>query len=321
MTKKILDYVLVFLSIVTLNFFLPRFIPGSPLTAIYGDSLLELNPALRESIIETFGLDLPLWMQFWHYLAGMARGDLGHSIYFQQPVMEVIIGGLPWTILLSGTALVISTVAGVFLGVESARRRGKWGDGILLFIVMFINGLPVFFLGMLLIVFVAINLSLFPTSGAGTYYVSLTGVEWWLDTARHLVLPSLALALTLIPRNYLLMRNSMVTVMEKPYMTIAKGKGLKKRIIAYRHGARSALLPVVTRLGMTFGLMITGGILVEKVFAYPGLGHLFTLALYRHDYPLMQGVLLVIAIMVLGGNLAADLVALLLDPRVKENAF
>lgn len=321
MYKKVLDYILVLIVILSMNFFLPRLLPGDPLTTIYGDSLLDLNPLLKERIISTYGLDLPLVKQFLLYLKGLARGDLGYSMYFQQPVVEVIAGGLTWTLLLSGTALVISTVAGTLLGIESARRRGSLGDGFLLLLVMFFNAMPVFFIGLLLVLLAGVKLSLLPISGSSSHHLQLTGVSMWLDIMKHLALPALTLALTLVPRNYLLMRNSMVTVLGKPYVMTAEGKGLSVRAVAYRHAARNALLPVVIRLGMTFGLMITSCILVEKVFAYPGLGHLFTLALYKHDYPLVQGILLVLTIMVLAGNLVADIVAIKLDPRVKDHAY
>lgn len=317
---KYLDYVFALAIILSLNFALPRAMPGDPLTSIYGDAVVQMSPELEASLIEYYGFDKPLYEQFFIYIRNLFVGDLGYSYQHNAPVMEVILDVLPWTLLLVGISLVLSTLIGVFIGIESAWRSGTKLDKYNLIFMMFLSGMPGFFVGYILLILFSFWLQIFPLSGAVSPYADYTGFYYLWDVIRHLFLPALTLTLIQLPRNYLLMRNAMLGVINKPFMMTAKGKGLRESVVCYRHGARSALLPVVTRFGMSIGLLFTGVLFVEIVFSYPGIGHQFYRALQNHDYPLVQGTLLVITFFVLVANFLTDIIGKKIDPRLRENA-
>ncbi len=320
MKKRIADYVLALLIILTLNFLLPRLMPGEPITAIYGDALVEMTPQMEAHLLERYGLDRPLVEQFAVYLGNLFQGDLGYSYYFRAPVTQVISGALPWTLLLAGTSLLFSTLLGIIWGVEAGWRRGKKFDSASLVGAMLLSGVPGFVLGIMLLFVLGFHLQWFPISGGASPYLEYEGIRGAADLLWHLFLPALTLTLVQIPRNFLLMRGTLLGTKERPYVLTARSKGLKERIIRYRHALRGALPPVITRIGMSAGLLFTGVFFVEVVYAYPGLGHLFYLAIQHHDYPTVHGSLLLITVCVLVFNFLADLASIKLDPRLRENA-
>jgi len=310
-------YVIAFLIILFLNFLLPRLMAGDPLTAIYGQEvLIQMTPALKLRLTESFGLDQPLWEQFFRYVFSLFKGDLGYSFYHKTPVLKAILSYLPWTILLMGTAFTLSGVMGVVLGIESGWRRGRKIDKSLLVGMMSFSGFPSFFVGILLLLIFGVELRLFPLHGAQTAYAGLSGLGLLWDILKHLVLPLSTLVVVFLSGDYLLTRSSMVTVVEEPFVLVAKAKGLTDRKIRYKHAGRNSLIPVVTATGVRFGSMIvTGALLVEVVFSYPGMGSLVYDAILTRDYPVLQGSLLVITIVVLMVNLMVDLLYKKLDPR------
>lgn len=308
-----------FLFILLLNFFLPRLLPGDPLMAIYGDdALVQMTPELKAHIVERFSLDQPMFSQFISYLGQLFHGNLGHSYYYNDSVLNVIAGRLPWTLLLVGTALILSTILGIILGIESGWKRGSRLDRTMLAGLMGLNGLPDFFLGICLLIIFGVTLGILPLSGALTPYSDLTGMALVADVLKHLVMPAAALTLAHLAGGYLLTRNTMITVLKEPYMLTARAKGLQARTIKYRHAARNSMLPVITRTGIWIGRIVTGALFVEIVFSYPGLGHLTYEALLYRDYPVLQGVLLFVAVFVLIANLLVDLSYSKLDPRIKH---
>ena len=321
MRKRYLDYILAIVIILSLNFFLPRLMPGEPLTAIYGDALLEMSPQLEAQLVERYGLDKSMGEQFIVYLGNLLRGDLGYSYYFNAPVTEVLLEAFPWTLLLVGASLALSTIIGILIGIESGWRHGSRLDSLLLISIMFLNGIPSFFLGILFLIFFSFEWQLFPLSGAVTPFSDYTGLALFWDITRHMFLPVLTLTLMQVPRNYMLMRNSIISVIREPYILTAQGKGLREGIIRYRHAARGALLPVITRLGMSIGLMFTGVLFIEIVFAYPGTGHLFYQALQNMDFPVVQGSLFFITVFVLLANFLTDLFIIKIEPRLREDAY
>ncbi|MCF8011342.1 MAG: ABC transporter permease [Clostridiales bacterium] len=311
------NYITAFIIIISLNFLLPRLMPGNPLQAIYGEeALIAMTPELKAELISRFGLDKSLCEQFFNYLMNLCQGDLGYSYYYNAPVFEVILGALPWTILLVGAALVLSTTLGAVLGVEAGWRRGRAGDKVLLAGLMVLNGFPDFFIGMLLLLIFGVMLNILPLSGAVSPYANLTGVALLWDIFKHLLLPLSALTLAGITGSFLLTRNTMIGVLRSPFVLTARAKGLSPAAIRYRHAGRNSLLPVVTRAGVMAGRMATGVLFVEMVFSYPGLGHLVNTALTARDYPVLQGVFLVITVSVLTINLFTDILYTRLDPRV-----
>jgi len=316
--RSVITYLIAFLFILALNFFLPRMMPGDPLMAIYGnEALIAMTPELKAHLIERLALDQPLWRQFGAYLLALVQGDVGYSYYYKAPVSSIVLGRLPWTLLLVGTALIISTLSGIVLGIESGWRRGSRRDKSLLTGLMTISGFPDFFLGMLLLIGFGVTLGIFPLSGAITPYSGLSGAALVLDVLHHLFLPLTALTLCHIGASYLLTRNTMVTVLKNPYILTAKAKGITDQAVRYQHAGRNALLPVITQTGIQLGRMISGVIFIEIVFAYPGLGYLTYEALLARDYPVIQGVLLVVAVFVLIANFLVDLSYSRLDPRIR----
>lgn len=313
-----LNYIIAFWIIILVNFLLPRFMPGDPLTAIYGEEvLLQMTPAVKAHLTKTFGLNQPLWQQFLLYLLSIFKGDLGYSFYHNISVLRLILVYLPWTLLLMGTSFVISTFISIILGIESGWRRGGRLDKSLLISMMSTSGLPSFFLGMLFLLIFSVTLGAFPLQGARTAYAGLSGCALLFDIGKHLILPLSSLIVVFTSGNYLLSRNSIISVIKEPFILTAKAKGLKERKVQYTHAGRNSLLPVVTAVGIRFGSMIiSGALFVEIVFSYPGMGSLIYSSLLRRDYPVLQGSLFIVTLVVLMVNLSIDLLYRRLDPRV-----
>ncbi len=313
------NYLIAFAIILTLNFVLPRMMPGDPLQAIYGEeALLAMTPQLEAELIQRLALDQSMGQQFVAYILALLSGDLGHSYYYNQEVLAVILDFLPWTLLLTGTALVISTFAGMILGIESGYRRGRHLDKTLLAGLMFLNGFPDFFMGIVLLLVFGVVLGMVPLSGALTPYSGLEGLPLAFDILHHLLAPLAALILVRVTSAYLLTRNTMITTLKENFILTARAKGCSEGQIKYRHAGRNSLLPVVTATGLMMRHVITGALFVEIVFSYPGVGWLLYNALLTRDYPLIQGILLMVTVGVLLANLLVDLLYSRLDPRVSH---
>ncbi|MBE0466391.1 MAG: ABC transporter permease [Candidatus Desulforudis sp.] len=290
--------------------------PGDPLQAIHGgEMLVELTPEREAELLRRYALDQPLPRQFANYLGRLAGGDLGRSYYYAVPVSEVIRGALPWTLLLAGSALVLSSVAGILLGIEAGWRRDRPADRALVGLTGLLNGFPDFLIGALLLVVFGAGLAWFPVSGALTPYAGLAGPALAADVARHLALPLTALTLANLAGMFLLTRGAMLGTIRERYVLTARAKGLRDRTIRYRHAGRAAMSPVAARLGVRVGRLMVGLLFIETIFAYPGVGHMLHQALTMRDYPLLQGFFLVIAVTVLAANLLADIIQHRIDPR------
>ncbi|BBB89644.1 MAG TPA: ABC transporter permease [Methylomusa anaerophila] len=313
------NYLIALCIIFVLNFLLPRLLPGDPLHAIYGDeALTNMTPELQAELIQHFSLDRSLDEQFAAYILSLARADLGYSYFYNAPVTGLIAGFLPWTVLLAGSALILSTLAGIILGIESGYRRNSSLDRYFLGGIMIFSGLPNFFFGIILLLTFSVSLRLLPLSGAMTPYSGYTGPAIALDILHHLVLPLTSLVMVHLTATYLLTRNTMVTVMGEAFIRTARAKGCPDYSLRYRHAGRCALLPVVTATGLNFGHLISSVLLIEVVFVYPGMGTLLYKALMTRDYPLLQGILLLITIIVLIINYLTDFLYARLDPRTQS---
>jgi peptide/nickel transport system permease protein len=313
------SYAVLLFLLMSLNFALPRALPGQPIAAL-SDPRSELyvgDDARRAAVERYYGLDRPMGEQYARYLAGLVRGDLGTSIRYNAPVSEVIASRLPWSLLLLGTALVVATAVGMLGGIRSAWRRGRRTDRRLLTLFLAIDNMPVFFLASIAAYVLAVSLGWFPLSGARTPFSQTWGpLRQAVDIAHHLVLPATALALQLMGFQYLVMRASMVSELGSDHLLLGRAKGLSERVLKYRYAARNALLPAVTVFALQLGFAVTAAIFVESVFAYPGLGSLMVESVGERDYPTMQGVFLVLTVLVVGANLLADLLYRRLDPRL-----
>ena len=317
MSGRLLQYALVLLFAVTLNFLLPRLMPGNPLALIAGADVGLLTPEERQEVVERAGLDRPLAVQYISYLGDLATGDFGYSYRQKRPIADLILERLPWTMLLTGIALAISALVGTVLGALSAWRRGRPTDVGSLAGMIVIESLPSFWLGMLLISVFGVQLGILPTFGAVTPASGYTGLDWLLNVARHAILPAITLSVLSVPGVYLTMRYSMLGIMGEDFIRTARAKGLDERAILFRHVARNAMVPVVTVLALRLGYAFGGTVVTETVFSYPGLGRLIFEAVSGRDYPVMQAAFLVFTIAVLLSNILADYLYPLLDPRAR----
>jgi peptide/nickel transport system permease protein len=305
-------------AIFSLNFILPRLMPGDPLHAIYGDeALVAMTPEMEAELIRQFSLDKSWWDQLLAYVMGLLQGDLGFSYYYREQVSQVIMGALPWTLLLTGLALIIATAIGLILGIESGFKRGSSLDRSLVAGLMFLGGFPDFFIGILLLLIFAVSLDVLPLSGATSPYAGYTGFAYIFDILRHLALPLASMVLVQLGGIFLLTRNTMVTLLAESFILTARAKGCPESCIKYAHAGRNSLLPVTTATGLRIPHLITGALFIEIVFSYPGVGSLLNTAISARDYPLIQGILLVVTLTVLTANFLVDLLYMRLDPRVR----
>lgn len=303
---------------ITVNFFLPRLMPGNPVATLIGKLRGQVTPQEITSIQLQFGVGLhsTVWTQYLHYWSGLFHGNLGTSITQSASVSSVLSSQVPWTIGLIGAATVISFVLGTLFGALLGWTRGSRLDAAIP-VATFLQATPFFFLGSLLLLVFANNWHLFPIFGA--YDPNATqGWNWAFIASllRYGELPILTIVLTSMAGWMLGMRNMMVTMIGEDFVLMAVAKGLPRRRVIM-HAARNAVLPSVANFALAIGLLVSGALLVEQVFNYPGVGNLLLQAVLNEDYPLLQGIFLLITLTVLGANLVADVVYYLLDPRTR----
>jgi peptide/nickel transport system permease protein len=314
-------YLIAAWAALTLNFFLPRLMPGDPATALFARFKGRLGPEALAALRETFGLtDEPLLGQYFTYLKHVLQGDFGISVaYFPAPVSEVIASGLVWTVFLAGTAVIIAFAIGTMLGVVAAWWRRGWVDTWLPSTLVFIGAFPYFWLAMVALYILGFTWGWFPLGHAyGNDAVPGFRLSFFADVAAHAVLPVGTVVLATLGGWLLSMRNTMVSILGSDYVNLARAKGLQPDRVMLRYAARNALLPSVTGFGMALGFVLGGSLLTEIVFSYPGQGYLLVQAVRNQDYPLMQGIFLVITLAVLAANWFVDMVYLWLDPRTRE---
>lgn len=314
-------YALAGWAALTLNFFLPRLMPGDPATALFARFKGQLAPEAVDALRAAFGLtDEPLAAQYVTYLSHVLRGDLGVSVtYFPARVSDVIWGALGWTALVAGTALLVSFTLGTLLGVAAAWWRGGLVDRFVTPALAWVGAFPYFWLAMAALYWLGFVGGWVPLGHA--YSDALEPAFTWpfvVDVLRHAALPIATVVVATLGQWMLGMRNSMVTVLGSDFVTLARAKGLSEGRIVFRYAARNALLPNLTGFGMALGFALGGSLLTELVFSYPGEGYLLVQAVRGQDYPLMQGIFLVITAAVLSANWLLDLAVVWLDPRARE---
>ena len=314
-------YVFTLWAAVTINFFIPRLIPGNPVDALIAQRKGQIDSKAVESLNVLFGLDKhqSLISQYFQYLGQLAHGDLGISFTnFPEPVTDVLSSALPWTLGLIGVTTILAFLIGTALGVFAGWRRGTWLDG-LLPATSFLSSIPYFWLGLISVAWFTGPGSFLPSSGGYTPGL-IPGPQWGFitDALQHSILPAATIIVSSVGGWLLAMRNMMVTVTAEDYITVAHAKGLSGGRVMARYAARNALLPSVSGFGMALGLVVGGTFLVEQVFSYPGVGLQLINAISSHDYPLIQGVFLVVTVAVLVANFLADLAYMALDPRTRK---
>lgn len=294
--------------------------PGDPLAAALEPGNPNLgDPAVRAALESYYGLDRSLPDQFGNFLANLTRGDLGVSTAQRVPVRTLIGSHLPWTLLLMGTALALSSALSYLAGVGAAWRRGTARDKALVVASSTIRAVPSYALASLLVVCFAVAWPIFPLGGAVRPFADYSSpFDRLADIAVHLALPAVALTASLFGRQLLLVRNTVVGTLGEDYMGLARAKGLPARLLKFRHAGRNALPPFLTLVGLQAGIGVGGAIFVESVFAYPGMGTLVLRAIEARDYPVLEGTFLVLALVVLTANVTVDLVLGRLDPRARR---
>ncbi|GAA0330796.1 ABC transporter permease [Bacillus carboniphilus] len=316
---KFAQYAIVIFLMLTLNFLLPRLMPGNPLVYLAGEDVGFMSSAEKEAILDEHGLNDPIWTQYMTYVKNVFTGDFGFSYQQKRPISELLMERLPWTMLLTGLGLIISTIIGVMFGALSAWKRGTRTDANLLTAFMFLSSMPSFWIGMILVSIFSAQLGWFPVFGAESAWSNLTGFDRFVDIMKHLALPLTTLVLISVTSTFMIMRYSMLNVLGEDYIMMAKAKGVKEKVIKYKHAMRNALLPVATVFMLSLGFMLGGATVIETVFAYPGVGRLMFESVLSRDYPLIQATFLIITFSVVIANLLADIIYPLLDPKVGKH--
>ena len=317
LAARLLQGLVIVLLVVTLTFVLLQAAPGDPLTALVDQP--QVHPEVVEQLRRNFGLDQPIHVQYVRYLARLAQGDLGVSFLQNRPVADAIGAVIPNTLLLAGAALLIDFALGIGIGVLQAVRRRTWIDRALSFVTVGLYATPVFWLGLMLIYLFGEQLGWFPVGGAvdPASHAALAPIGRLGDRLHHLALPALTLGLVGASATARYQRAAMLEVIGQEFVRTARAKGLRTRLVLLRHALRNALLPVITLAGLAFPMLLSGAVLVETVFAWPGLGRLAADAVLRRDYPLVTGAALLAATMVVVGNMLADLAVRAADPRTR----
>lgn len=308
--KRLLSMIPVLLIVAVFVFFLIHMIPGDPAAVMLGP---EATPEEVESLKEDLGLNLPVYQQFFEWSLNALQGDLGNSLYMNMPVLEAFMGHLGPTLSLALLAQGVSIFLAIPIGVLAARKRGTTVDRTFMIIAMLGMSIPSFLLALLLMLVFGVQLNWLPVAG----YRSLSEGLW--EHLKHLILPAIALGTIQAAVIARMTRSSMIDILSMNFIKTAKAKGLKQRVVIYKHAFRNALIPILTILGETFGALITGAVVTETVFNLPGIGQLVINAITRRDYAVIQGTILLIAVTYLFLNLIIDLLYGLVDPRVRLN--
>lgn len=319
MISRVLQGLALVLAVVVLNFVLVHAAPGDPVETIAGASG-GMSPEMVTQLRTQYGLDKPLYVQLGVYLGKVLSGDLGYSYFFNLPVTSMIFERVPATLLLVLSAVLSAFIIGTALGVLSARKPNGLLSQLITVLSMVGFAAPVFWMGIMLVILFASVIPIMPVSGMRSIDSSSEGgITDMIDVLHHLVLPTLTLGLVYLAQYSRLSRSAMLDVLGSDYIRTARAKGLADHVVLYKHALRNALLPVVTVLGLQFGNVMAGAILVETVFNWPGLGRLAFDSVLRRDYPTILGVLLFSSIVVIVMNLLTDLCYRLIDPRIKTS--
>ena len=316
--RRCIEIAVIFFLIMTVLFVLFRLAPGDPVSRMVDPSM---TPEDAQLLMESMGLDQPLWTQYLYYLKNVATGNMGISFHYGEPVIHIVMNRLPNTILLFTTSIILSALLGVFLGKIAAWKRGERTDTIMTIGALFCHTLFLPWVALIMIWFFAYRVGWFPITG-------MVSPEVWidpdaglaakaLDVLHHMALPLITLILIHFGSYLLVMRSSMLDTLKDDYIITARAKGLDEKTIRDHHAAPNAALPVVTSVGLSLAFSINGGALTETVFTWPGIGRELVFSVSHSDYPLAQAAFLLIAIVVLLANLVVDELYAYLDPRIR----
>jgi peptide/nickel transport system permease protein len=298
--KRIFSTIPVLIGISLLLFFMLRMLPGDPAQVLAGQMA---TPEEIENIRHQLGLDRPIYEQYAAYLSRLARLDLGRSARTQNPVLDEIWARLPNTLLLAVVAIGLACILGIPAGIISAVRPYSWIDYVVTISALFGMSMPVFWLGLMLVVVFSIILKWLPAGGTGSW--------------QHVVLPSITLAAVVVAFIARMTRSTMIETLSQDFTTTARSKGLQERVVVIKHALKNAMIPIITVVGLQFGLLLGGAVLTETVFAWPGLGRLIVDSILARDYPVIQGAILMFGLLYIMVNLVVDMIYALVDPRIR----
>jgi peptide/nickel transport system permease protein len=314
--RRLLQAIPAILGIITVNFIILNIAPGDAVDVLAGEAGTA-TPEYMERLRQLFGLDQPLYIQYLKYIWNVIHLDLGFSYRNNMPVSDLIFQKLPATLLLMGSCITLAVVIGVFLGVVAARYSGTVIDYLTTVVSLFCYSVPVFWVGLMMIILFSVKLGLLPTGGMETLGAGYSGFARFSDIVKHLAMPCASLVLLFMAVYTRLMRASMLEIYGLDFVRTAYAKGLSERRIAIRHVMRNALLPVVTMAGLHTAGMLGGAVVVEVVFGWPGIGRLAFDAIFARDYNLLLSISVLSSILVITVNIIIDLIYSLLDPRIE----
>lgn len=313
--KRALSGLLVVILSVCFNFTLIRLAPGDPIRIMAGlDNPNEAQIALLRA---KYGLDKSIPEQFVMFLKQIAHGDLGYSYVSDRPVVDMIMEKVGPTLALSLTVLIIAVTIGTLIGVYAARKNGSWFDKLVCNISYIFDATPGFWLGLMMIIIFASYLKLLPTSGMVSLRNNYTGIKYILDVAKHMILPVSTMVLTQIPYYFRIARSSVLQAMAEDYVITFRATGMKESKIFNKYVLRNAILPTVTVVGMRMGFLLSGSVLIETVFAWPGMGRLMYTSISKRDYPLLTGIYLVSSLLICVAMILVDVLYGFIDPRIR----
>ena len=307
--RRLLLVPLLLIGITLVVFVLIQLAPGDPVTAQYGLKLAEADPVRIERLRQELGLNDPIMVQYFRYLLNLLRGDFGMSLTTRTPVLTEIAARFPATLELTLAAMVIVIVFSIPLGIIAALKRGSLIDNGLMAFSLFGVSMPAFWLGIMLILLFSLTLGWLPTSGRGSGPL--------LERLEYMVLPAVTLGFAIMGLNSRIMRSSMIEVLNQDYIRTAHGKGQKRAVVIVRHALRNALIPILTLFGVQFASLLGGAVIIEMIFAWPGLGRLAVNATLRRDYPVIMGTVLLFSFFYLISSLIVDIIYTFVDPRIR----
>lgn len=319
--RRLSFYLVAFLIAATINFFLPRIMPGDPLAIMFGPQMARMSPETIDAMRDTFGFsDAPLIQQYFQYIVNVFQWDLGVSTkFFPKPVSEVLADGLVWTLFLVGSSTIISFLIGSFLGLLAAWFRGSIFDSLATPGALVMQSIPSVVICLVALIIFGIGLNWLPT---GYGYDTSLDPQWTFEFAgsvlKHSILPIGTLVVFQMAGFLIPMRANMINLLGEDYITMGRAKGLSGTRVMFTYGARNALLPSMTTLAMALGFVVGGSFITEVVFNYPGIGYIMFQAILARDYPLVQGHMLIFTMVMLTANFLADLLYVVLDPRVRH---
>jgi peptide/nickel transport system permease protein len=324
LARKLAFYLLTAFAAITINFLIPRLMPGNAIDGYLARAHGHLSPQAQHALGIAFGLDTHqgLLSQYWAYLGNVARLSFGPSItYFPESVTSVIRQSLPWTLMLVGLSTIIAFLLGTLIGTFAGWRRGSTFDTLMTPLGAFLSSMPYFWFGLIVVGVFAFDLQWFPSSGGYGIGDEIGFNGPFLSSAfSHALLPAITIVVSAMGAWVLGMRNMMINTLGEDYVTMARAKGLRDRRIIFGYAARNAILPNVAGFALSIGFIVAGALLTEVVFSYPGIGEVLYQAISDRDYPLMQGVFLMITLAVLVANFAADVCYAWLDPRARQDS-